>query len=564
MSELMNMRFHVGVLGFADPEKEPETIEKIQTVLHVISDCLAEYNVPANGVTGIRAMIDLYADPRLSGEIWAKALTKESMTLNCIDTDSDESVSNLLIKADSVTSFDSVHRYSDAIGTAIEWIVAQSDVIILLQNDEQQSYYPVIRSRLSSRLMSTYCISIDVNLPETIQQIGCYSSEPISYEQLKDYIRSLYPCQLCEDSQMKQKSFFLSRLWHTCYQHFIRKYNAGVVYEQSPSEPFTGQRKELEDQFRRFDEDANGVAKQYREAIYFRSILPFISTIFLAIGFYAETLLGTVHRFGGQLADTWMIVAGIGFLMNALISAYAYLMYRNKSINKSQTEFISSRYVAEFLRVAKQFHTEGVPVSPCFVSERARMAQARNILRALAPQSYVIDLSKTQSIANETLIWIDGQIRYHERTKERLEKIVIRLKRFQETVFWVGFALVLARGLLQFSIPLIPNAINGDLNGIPLENFLRSFANMLALMIPAWAGYFSSKLSLNNFIGLFEHSVKMNDKLLAMKHRAEILAAKPSISYEMLIALSEDVLSTQIGEVDDWYEQTAEKTIQRL
>ena len=87
---------------------------------------------------------------------------------------------------------------------------------------------------------------------------------------------------------------------------------------------------------------------------------------------------------------------------------------------------------------------------------------------------------------------------------------------------------------------------------------------MLALMIPAWAGYFTSKLTLNNFDGLFDHSVKMEQKLRATQHRIENLSAKPSISYGSLISLSEDVLSMQISEVDDWYEQTAARSIQRI
>lgn len=564
MAELQDLRFHVGVLGVAKPEREADTLGAIRTVLQAISDYLAEYNTPANGGTGRNAVIDLYADSRLSGEIWTKVLVKESITLNCIDTGNGEGAVNLLTKADTITSLDNVCRYTDANATAIEWIIAQSDVVLWLQNDEDQSYYEAIRYRLSSRLVHINCISIDAKSPGIIQHLGHYTNEDISFEELKKYICSLYPCQTCPTRKTRQKPFFLSHLWHRQYQHFIRKYNATVVYEQSTPETFTGQRRQLEDLFHRFDEEANGVAKQYREAIYFRSILPFLSTVFLAIGFYSEMLLGTIYQFGGRFSGTWMVVAGFGFLFNALIGAYAYFMYRSKNINQSHTEFVTSRYIAEFLRVAKLYHTEGVPISPYFVSERAQMAQARNLLRALAPQNYVIDMTKTHSIVQETQNWIDGQIQYHARTKKRLEKIVIRLKTFQETVFWIGFGLVLARGLFQFLVPLFPRVTDGAANGIPWENYLRSFANMLALMIPAWAGYFTSKLSLNNFNGLFEHSVQIEDKLCATKRRVENLSAETSISYESLIALSEDVLSMQINEVDDWYEQTAARTVQRM
>ena len=81
------------------------------------------------------------------------------------------------------------------------------------------------------------------------------------------------------------------------------------------------------------------------------------------------------------------------------------------------------------------------------------MANARDILRDHAPESYVLRRETSQQIVKSTLQWIDDQIAYHQRTRLRFEKIVKRLGKFRESVFWVGFALVLLRGLIQFMMP---------------------------------------------------------------------------------------------------------------
>lgn len=305
------------------------------------------------------------------------------------------------------------------------------------------------------------------------------------------------------------------------------------------------------------------MAKQYREAIYFRSILPFLSTIFLAIGFHIETLLGGLLKTGGNTSKVLMVVAGIGFFITALINAYAYLMKRSNVASISQSGFIQARYLAEFLRVAKQFCPNGVPISPNFVSDKVLKANARDILRDNAPESYAISASASNQIVKYTLGWIDDQIAYHQRTKLRFEKIVKRLSKFHETVFWVGFTLVILRGLIQFTMPFLKDGIDNVYGGTWV-GYIRSFANMLALLIPAGAMYFSTKLTLNNFKELYEHSKMAINELLNLQHNVEYLDQNRIVPYELLIALSEDLLTTQISEVDDWYSKIKSKTVERL
>jgi len=563
MSELYNLRFHVGVLGTVDAANEERALSSIKLLYQKIYRAIKKYNTPKYGFHGGRASIDLFADSRLSGKIWAKSLEGKDMTLNCLDSGGDEDRAELLAAAHTETSFEDVKSVPDATKTAIEWISAQSDLLLVLENGGDQLSRCVIEDRLSGRAAQVLCIRMDANAPEKLSRIGRYFSEPVSLDYLSTYLDKLYPEQTKKELPGRVKPFFLSQLWHTCYQHFIKKYSANVVYEKSPDETFTGQRKKIEDEFRRFDEEANSIAKQYREAIYFRSILPFLSTIFLAVGFYIETLLGWVLKTGANTSNIWMFVAGGGFLINALISAYAYLMKQSKAVSYSQSGFIHARYVAEFLRVAKQFCPNGVPISPYFVNDRMLMANARDILRDHAPESYTIGSNTSKQIVKSTLDWIDGQIAYHQRTRLRFEKIVKRLSKFRESVFWVGFALVILRGLIQFAMPFVRDGIT-NAYGSTLAGNICTFANMLALLVPTWALYFSTKLSLNNFEGLYEHSEKAISELRQLRQNVEYLDTDQIVPYEALMALSEDVLSTQISEVNDWYAQTKAKTVERL
>ena len=564
MTTSLDLRFHVGVLGFADFNEEPEALRSIRRLFGEIRNCLAEYNTPAYGLSGGDITLDLYADTRLSGGIWTKAAAEDAATLNVINTRSDSEKNEMTTSADSVTSLDGICGYFDETGAALEWIVAQSDMIILLRDGDGRPDHYAVRSGLSSRITETLCISIDAKNPAVMERLDRYSCEPFSLDALKTHIAALYPQTPLKSKQTKEAPFFLSGLWHVCYSRFIQKYKAEVVYEDNSFINAPARQTYLDEQFKTYDEEANAIANEYREAIYFRSILPFVSTVFLAVGFYTETLLGIVYRFENQAANIWMIVAGIGFMANALIGVYTYLMSRSKSTNHSQSEFLRARYIAEFLRVVKQYSPAGVPVSLRFVRDKRLMADARVILRSQTPQSHSIDQEKAKAVVQNSITLIEGQIAYHERTKTRLKKVVKRLSAFRESVFWTGFALVMLRGALQIAMPFISPVIDGSRNGIAWVSFIRSFSNMLALMIPAWAVYFSSKLSLNNFSGLFDHSGRAVNVLRPLGHKAESLASNQQISYQALMALSEDILSAQMEEVDDWYAQTAARAVQRL
>ena len=117
---------------------------------------------------------------------------------------------------------------------------------------------------------------------------------------------------------------------------------------------------------------------------------------------------------------------------------------------------------------------------------------------------------------------------------------------------------------MQFLFAFMGNVEWVAHNGVLLNKFIATITNMLALVIPAWATFFSLKLTMNNFDGLKEHSEHAIESLKKLKMKVDALRVQEDITYEIISSLSEDVISHQISELNDWYSQTMAKKIIKL
>lgn len=104
-------------------------------------------------------------------------------------------------------------------------------------------------------------------------------------------------------------------------------------------------RQVLLDKFMQFDAAAIELNSRFQTMLYQRSVLPFIATIFLAIGFYVETLLGktvsgTIPQIAAGITLLTGLLAGIGFLIHGCLNLYAYRMSRSASIYRWQRDCI--------------------------------------------------------------------------------------------------------------------------------------------------------------------------------------------------------------------------------
>jgi hypothetical protein len=97
-----------------------------------------------------------------------------------------------------------------------------------------------------------------------------------------------------------------------------------------------------------------------------------------------------------------------------------------------------------------------------------------------------------------------------------------------------------------------------------MVSFIKSFANMLALIIPAWASYFSLKLSLSNFEGLANNSRAMTGGLTLMRKMIEDEKKKTDTSFERIYAFSKDLSKLVLGEAVEWYSLLSSQKLTKI
>ena len=172
-----------------------------------------------------------------------------------------------------------------------------------------------------------------------------------------------------------------------------------------------------------------------------------------------------------------------------------------------------------------------------------------------------INVEYDRKVSNELLdnldLMIDDQISYHASSQKRYRLIVERLRGFDKAFFFIGFIFVLLRGILQLTLVPIGSAIHLD---VELKSFIKSAANMLALVLPAWASYFTAKLSLCNFKGLLDRNELMIENLRAFKNTIIDLKNQAKPSYESIYRLSHDVYKLLTGDVRNWYTQMSSRS----
>lgn len=307
-------------------------------------------------------------------------------------------------------------------------------------------------------------------------------------------------------------------------------------------------RQVLLDKFIQFDSAAIELNSRFQTMLYQRSILPFIATIFLAVGFYVETLLGkTISGIIPQIASEITLLAGllagVGFLIHGCLNLYAFRMSKNTSIYQWQRDFVYDRYVAEILRVLIHFAPYGVELNLRKLCDKDRKMYMtiKHLTDDMEPAEQTLDRKVVFSILQHMKEMLGDQLSYHESSRNRYKAIVASLEKWGGRIFYLGFGMVLGRGLLQFGLSLFP--LN-ETHGMDMNSIVRSFLNMLALLLPAWAGYFSTKAQQNNFSYNLKNHENMLTKLGVMQERVTRALEQKELPMEMF-----DILIKEFAEL---------------
>lgn len=323
------------------------------------------------------------------------------------------------------------------------------------------------------------------------------------------------------------------------------------------------QRKKLLDAFNKYDSIALKYNRKFRMVAYWRAILPIFATLFIAVGFYAGTLAPYIC--GGK--NGWKIVAGVGFLIHGLVNLYVYYLSESKTVKKWQDTFVNSRFVAEILRVIIHFEPYGISINlrKLAGSNDTVFRTVKNVTDNNG--SYAINEESSKKILCHLNEMLDNQIQYHKASEKKYSRIVSVLEKSEKAFVHIGALLVVLRALFQFVVVVNPEFISGpERFGIETPDFWKSFANMLALVVPAIASYFASKLALCNFKFDYENHKNTQIRLDALKKRVENLITLDSpIKMEILSSLGDDVAKTVLAEdTYIWHSQYMSTTIKRL
>lgn len=407
-----------------------------------------------------------------------------------------------------------------------------------------------------------------------------YFSKESYYEEYNpDHLKKLceaYHYAGIEPGMVSKNKVPLLKLGITLREKYLRKYNAlnnqneadkdsllldsfSVKEECSGGENL---RKSLLEYYKRFDGAAIEFNSRYQAVLYWRAILPIITTIFLAVGFYVETIFGIF-----PLPQIFLAVAaGIGFLIHGLLNLYVYFLSRSNIIHEWHRDFIDNRYMAEFLRVLLHFLPYGVSLNVrklCGENKETYMG-LRRIMDNTEPAVQEINKQSISAMLSHVEEMLEDQISYHKVSAERYNRILKKLNQWSRWIFGIGLAAVLLRSMLQFVIPFIEMPFN--INGIALKSFVRSFANMVALLLPAWASYFSSKATQCNFKYNYENHNHMIAHLSKMLGRIKIMREDDKdIPVEAVNTLAEELAEIMlIEDTGAWHLQYTDSTIKHL
>lgn len=385
-----------------------------------------------------------------------------------------------------------------------------------------------------------------------------------------------------------EKVRFLS-FWKNRRSSYLNKYKADITVHptegdlllkpeyQMEKEVSRGEmvRQVLLKKFQQFDLAAISSNSKFQAMIYQRSVLPFIATVFLAVGFYVETLLGTtisvlVPDLALPATVITLIIAGLGFLVHGALNLYTYRLSKNQQIHQWQKDYANNRYIAEMLRILIHFLPYGISINirKLCGDNKKLYASVKHLTDDAEPTEQNVGKQNMRYVLQHMKEMLDDQLLYHNSSINRYEKIVDSLENWGKRIMYIGLVIVIGRGALQFALVLLKTMQEvqaAELMNPTAISVIRSFLNMLALLLPAWAGYFTTKAQQNNFrYNLNNHRI-MVSKLNLIREKVMRSMEQEEIPIEVVniiaMELSESML---LQDTSEWRRQYMNSSIKPL
>ncbi len=417
-----------------------------------------------------------------------------------------------------------------------ESVCSRADMILMVWNEDIREMDGAVWEIMQrAQHAKTPCVWVSSG-PSSAGKV-CWASgssfEPYRPELLDGLYKS-FSARRLEPSPPEKKPRFLLSAGIRLRNNYLNRHNAGSVEvtakndvllrdDYIESEPAAEEmRRALLERFRAFDRSAIQNSAMFQSVMYWRGILPFITTVFLAVALYAGPILRFLPIKIFSETHVLDIIMGIGFLVYAALNLYVYRLSKNPFVTDWRRQFLDSRYVAEMLRVLIHFTPYGISMDLRKLSggDESICATVRDIIDENEKSSIELDKGRVRGILDHAVELLKDQISYHEFSAERYRSIVRALRKWYSVIFKIGFALVLLRTMMQFALVL-----DGTLYDIPFSDNVISTANtcasVIAMLIPAWAAYFLSKLTHCSYEYNYENHCNMAKNLRAELERLE-------------------------------------------
>ncbi len=426
------------------------------------------------------------------------------------------------------------------------------------------------------------CIWISTKSQQTYCLLDSYYKK-YSEEYLYQFCTPL-PAEELHTAPIDVKKNWLFSFWEKRRTNYLKKHKADTAIhpirednlmkpdfemepEASQGEPV---RKILLDKFNQFNRAAIQLNASFQTMLYQRSVLPIIASVFLAVGFYTETLLGKtlsimIPDFDKSITITACLLAGIGFFIHGFLNLYVYRLSKSRQIKHLQKEFLNNRHTAEALRILIHLAPYGVDLDlrHFFTKNSQLYMNIRHLTDHVEAKEQHLNKKTASYILQHIEEMLNDQINYHKSSVLRYESIVSSLEKLGNTIFYIGFGVVLARGILQFILILFP--VITQTSGTDINSILRSFLNMAALLLPAWAGYYSTKLQQNNFSYNLANHRHMLSRLNVIYGRVVNAEKQEELSIEMFFNVIDELTETMlVQDTLEWRQQYENSMIKPL
>lgn len=371
------------------------------------------------------------------------------------------------------------------------------------------------------------------------------------------------------------------------YQKMLKKYAAAPAEEQPCEDCLTDHKQVLPEEkaeavrvwllkaYEEYDSRALGLSERYRGSIYWRSILPMIATILLAIGFYADAVSQAIIdllQIESRVPRFVFLLMSFAFFFHALMILSSHLLARNRVIQSWHTHFLYCRMVAEILRFYVHVLPFGItlPLNRIMSKSGFDIAGSQpvyvriwQILHDSGTEQPAYQEANVPAFLDAMEQYLRSQLAYHKRSAARFQNLRNKLRKLETWLVSAGIVTVALRGIAQFFIIGVNKNLIFLGSGLTLPSYSGSIANMFAMIIPAVASFYTGKLTLFGFEDSISMSRLMQERLEKAIELVRSMKGR-DVNYSMIRNMAEQIGILMMGDVASWDQEMAKRRIKGL